>query len=294
MTDTDRRRAAGLFASAVAVILCVTIAPEPRGALCEASVGSTIGNVALFVPLGVAATLLGLGPWRAMAVGLVLSGAIELLQLGVIEGRCASLLDVATNTVGALAGAWLGPRVTISPRLARRLWIAGLIAVPLIWLVTGRLQQPFATSGPGMLRLPAAEGDAPRVVSVRVDSATFTDGPLPVWDTWRHRLFQRQIAIDFTLRGTALGARRQRLAEVGREFSEPAVILEARRDTLLLRFTTPGELAGVTSERIALPGAFPLQRETATAGVTLAGGTTRFTLVDGDVVRQGVLRSNVN
>ena len=70
-------------------------------------------NVALYVPLGAAAALAlarkhGRGVSAALAIllGMALSASVEMLQI-YVPGRQCSLLDVATNTIGTAAGAWL-------------------------------------------------------------------------------------------------------------------------------------------------------------------------------------------
>ena len=70
-------------------------------------------NVALYVPLGAAAALAlapkhGRGASAALAVllGMALSATMEMLQI-YVPGRQCSLLDVATNTIGTAAGAWV-------------------------------------------------------------------------------------------------------------------------------------------------------------------------------------------
>ena len=65
-----------------------------------------VGNVAVFVPLG----LLVMAAWRIPALGLVsgllVGGVCELVQLAE-PGRVASLTDVLTNTAGGVLGAVL-------------------------------------------------------------------------------------------------------------------------------------------------------------------------------------------
>ena len=77
-------------------------------------------NVALYVPFGAAAALAwtrkhGRGASAAVAVllGTALSASIEMLQI-YVPGRQCSLLDVATNIIGAAAGAWAA--LTVWPR----------------------------------------------------------------------------------------------------------------------------------------------------------------------------------
>lgn len=73
-----------------------------------------LGNVALFVPLGlfVFLALDGGSVLRATACGVLLSVTIETLQL--FTGRAADIDDVLLNTLGALVGAWLG-RALLGP-----------------------------------------------------------------------------------------------------------------------------------------------------------------------------------
>jgi glycopeptide antibiotics resistance protein len=66
-------------------------------------------NVALFVPLGVVASLAYTDKrwWQIGAFGLIVSGCMELGQLLFLDNRLASPLDLVTNTGGAVMGALL-------------------------------------------------------------------------------------------------------------------------------------------------------------------------------------------
>jgi VanZ family protein len=81
-----------------------------RGVLVYYLLSDVLGNVALFVPLGVAVAG-ALGPRQpavrlaaAGAAGAVLSAAIEGVQL-LVPGRATDVDDVIFNTLGALVGA---------------------------------------------------------------------------------------------------------------------------------------------------------------------------------------------
>ncbi|QHK22280.1 VanZ family protein [Pseudarthrobacter psychrotolerans] len=79
-------------------------------------------NVALFIPLG---SVAGLAypkkhPWQIGIFGLVVSACIELGQLLFLHNRFASLLDLVTNTGGAVIGALL--ITTALKRLQARRW----------------------------------------------------------------------------------------------------------------------------------------------------------------------------
>lgn len=64
-------------------------------------------NVALFVPFGVATSLaFPKRPWwQNAALGTAVSGCMELGQLLFLHSRFATLVDVATNSTGAVLGA---------------------------------------------------------------------------------------------------------------------------------------------------------------------------------------------
>jgi glycopeptide antibiotics resistance protein len=63
-------------------------------------------NVLLFVPIGIVATLAFPDKrwWRTAALGLVVSGCMELGQQVFLSSRVASPLDLVTNTAGCVLG----------------------------------------------------------------------------------------------------------------------------------------------------------------------------------------------
>jgi glycopeptide antibiotics resistance protein len=66
-------------------------------------------NIAMFLPLGFLLTLLFRHPWYGTLLALVLSIAVEVVQI-VIPDRVASVRDVVANALGAAIGtllAWL-------------------------------------------------------------------------------------------------------------------------------------------------------------------------------------------
>lgn len=66
-------------------------------------------NVALFIPLGLSGGMAfpKRSWWQIGAFGLLISCCIELGQLLFLHGRFASLVDIMTNTSGAVVGALL-------------------------------------------------------------------------------------------------------------------------------------------------------------------------------------------
>lgn len=74
------------------------------------AVAELIGNVLLFVPLGMALRwrLPSFGIVRVTGVAMLISIAVETLQAVLATGRWATTTDVITNTVGGLIGAIAG------------------------------------------------------------------------------------------------------------------------------------------------------------------------------------------
>ncbi|MDE0571893.1 VanZ family protein [Demequina sp. B12] len=75
-----------------------------------------VGNVAMFIPLGIAvACLIPGGFWRrlltATGLGVVFTGAIEFLQFGL--SRVADIDDIILNSTGAFMGAVVGAAVSV-------------------------------------------------------------------------------------------------------------------------------------------------------------------------------------
>jgi glycopeptide antibiotics resistance protein len=82
-----------------------------------------LGNIALFVPVGVVIARKVRAPWAPVALGLVFSLAAEAAQSS-IAGRVPSLPDVLLNAVGAACGAacmhaWKRWRAPAAPRGVR-------------------------------------------------------------------------------------------------------------------------------------------------------------------------------
>ncbi len=95
----------------VAVVRVMNHAGAPSW-LADPELWAALFNVVLFLPVGVLGVLVrpgwSLGRWAL--VGLVVSSAIELTQGLFLSGRDADPVDVLTNTVGTVLGAWLATR----------------------------------------------------------------------------------------------------------------------------------------------------------------------------------------
>lgn len=88
--------------------------PRPDGAVLGRLSAEELGNVVMFVPLGVLVPMLWPRRWwSALPAGFALSGGIELVQWALLDWRSPQLRDVVWNTTGAAAGvavwlAWQG------------------------------------------------------------------------------------------------------------------------------------------------------------------------------------------
>jgi glycopeptide antibiotics resistance protein len=159
-TDADAASGARLSRAVlgylVAVTLLITWAPfdfalaPQHGVEAIWTWSDLILNVVMFLPLGFVAQATGVWrrdrPWRWWSVGLLgalLSVGIELGQL-LLASRVTSVVDVASNALGAALGAWAFTKVrrrlplgsgTVSA-LALELPLTGLVIllVPLLWV----------------------------------------------------------------------------------------------------------------------------------------------------------------
>ena len=113
----------------------------------DAALAELIQNLILFIPLGVSLTLARIWPGRVVAIGALLSFAVEFAQQ-YIPGRDPSVGDIICNTTSTALGVllvvtapiwlWAPPR-----RSAWQARLAALTAV-LVWFGTGAmLQQTF-------------------------------------------------------------------------------------------------------------------------------------------------------
>jgi len=112
----------------------------------DSIVADFIRNIALFAPFALGLRLAGARGVYVLLVGSCLSAAVELLQLHIIVGRDASLLDWLSNTIGTAAGILIADELSTLlrpfPRMARRFVILTIVA----W--TGKTNlQPGSSSG---------------------------------------------------------------------------------------------------------------------------------------------------
>lgn len=145
-------------AFAIGLIALLTLEPRPRQAPLSAStpwyclVCGGLGtvdvllNLALFVPLGFTLRRQGFAWPLTLAIGFLVSAAVEALQATVVTGRDPSLSDLVTNTAGTLLGALLAEALPALTRPGRRrgAWLAAAAASGWLLLLgfTGWAVQP--------------------------------------------------------------------------------------------------------------------------------------------------------
>ncbi|HEX7123259.1 MAG TPA: VanZ family protein, partial [Gemmatimonadaceae bacterium] len=188
---------------ALVAILAATLTPSdvqlpPSGPWClicgDHGTIDVLQNVILFLPIGAAAFWLGVPLPRAIAMALVLTVAIEVLQYNVIPGRDGSLSDVLTNTAGSALGFGLAASqlrfLRPSSQSARWQFGAALVSWVLLMTATVAAFQPHTPKGPYAVVTPpppATAGASPVVTSVEINGEPLPIGqlrPLPQLARW--------------------------------------------------------------------------------------------------------------
>jgi hypothetical protein len=204
---------------ASALVATTTLLPAPGAApaatLCVlcGSYGTIdfLLNVALFVPLGAALRMAGLGLGRVLVAGALGTLCIETLQLAAIPGRHASLGDLLANTAGIALGAtlveWWPTLTGPAPATAWRLTGAGSLLCCLALAVTTWALQPVHSTSRvfGQLRPSLAHYDtfAGQQRDARVNGVTIAPGPMPIERAARLALTRAPIHVDVVARGGA-------------------------------------------------------------------------------------------
>ncbi len=181
-------------------------------------------NVLLFIPLGLGVRRATGSARRAVATAVIVSLAVELLQLTVVPGRDASLSDLLSNTTGGAAGAVLGARLGLvagpPPGAAQRLLLAAAAGWLTLLGLSAWLQAPDFSDGvivsvwggvPG--RPYAFRG---RVLSVTVDGRSMPGhGLAPDTAALRRSLRRGRISVDLRMRSSPRSDELQWLYVIG-------------------------------------------------------------------------------
>jgi hypothetical protein len=229
----------------------------------ELDLSDFICNVVLFVPLAIALRCSGVSARKTVALGLLLSAAIEFAQLRVVSGRDASFSDLLSNTLGAVAGVALVRWFPTRRRSALRGVAAAALSLAVI-ATTGFLQHPSFPSTPYYGQWTADLGHYEwyrgKVLSVEIGGR-----PIPSWRLADTRAVRELLASGAALHVRAVaGTRTERLAPlfsiydsrqreillVGPDGDDLVLHVRSRADDLLLRsmeLRWRGALVGVAS-----------------------------------------------
>jgi hypothetical protein len=190
----QRRVGTGLAFAGLLLVAIATLTPvqDIRGIalltpitclVCGPHGGADIaGNLLLFLPLAVGLRLAGVTWGRTVAACGLLSLTVELLQVGVVPGRDASLSDLLTNTTSAAIGATIGGVLpaAIRPRrgLAIRLLASGSAAVLALLALSAWMLSPDMPDGMLLSRW-AHVAAGTDVFGGRVSAVTLDGLPMP-------------------------------------------------------------------------------------------------------------------
>ncbi len=278
-----------------------TKSPPSLCLLCgEQSTLDAVLNVFLFIPLGVGLRLAGMSHRRAVAIGLVTTITVELLQL-YIPGRDTSLGDLFTNTFGCFVGVLCADvwRVVLVPshRAARTL----AICWTLLWVVvlTASAELTHIALGDktawGVWRPELLHQD---YFNGKVLSATAAGLPTPnamngASDDVRRRLSSDSVVVEATVAGVALSGPYSAIAGIYDYRKQQIFMFGQRRGSLVFSLRMRTADFRIRTPMIRLDSVFPRQRPATLDTMHVAGGLVHRRLwiraVDHGVVRERTL-----
>jgi hypothetical protein len=249
------------------LILFATLSPGqwsetesyPQGQ--DPRIADALLNMALFVPFGAALGHRSRSAFGVLLVGVLLSSAIEITQLGV-PGRVTSLEDVLSNAVGLVAGwvlwrtapIWVRPDPKVAGWLAL---VAAFIASAVLGL-TGLLLGPSFpptkyfggwTHAFGHLRVYRGQ-----VLEASVGGAGIPSGPVPHSQELRSKLVAGETLRVRAVTGPPV-AGLAALVSVHDERRHEVLLLGADWEDLVYRFRTRAAAVGLDSPDLRVPGA---------------------------------------
>jgi VanZ family protein len=269
------QKTAGVFAltAAVALIVASTLTPDPTDPWTHhfwcwrCSKDATFIefglNVALFIPFGASMRAVGVRFWRAMAVVIVATVAIEALQYFVVPGRDASIADCVANAIGGIAGfallAPLGVMANPSPRAARRIAIGAGVAWTVHAALAMYLFQPAGTRKRLLVQV------APQLAQYDVftgptrdatlNGAMVFDGALPRGFT-AQTLVGQPLELSIALRPDSATRRFAPILALVDGMATEIASLGQRRTDLVFYTYMRANAHGFWSPKVVMPGVF--------------------------------------
>ena len=258
-----------IIAGVTAVLICVaTLTPgtppsaeaiaECRGWCGDSLVADFVRNIILFLPLGFGLRLAGVRTSRSILLGTCLSATVELLQIRIIVGRDASVLDWISNSLGTMAGAFLATHLSSltrpRPQTATRLSVAAFALWVSMLLLGAWGIQPAPSGDPYWGQRAPELGDFPpfrgELLSARVNGVELPPARMVNDDAIRTPLRAGHISVEAIVRPgpppapggiapiarIADGARRE-IFMIGRGGKE--LVFRVRLHASALRLETP-------------------------------------------------------
>lgn len=268
----------GTIAAVMFILICIaTLTPETpaspagptevcRGWCDDSHVADFVRNIVLFVPLGFGLRLAGIRSWKVILMGSCLSAIVELLQIRIIVGRDASILDWISNTTGAAGGAIAAARMRMllcpRPEVAVRILTVSLLAWVGILTLGAWGVQPAPTKSPFWGQRVPQLGDSPafqgELISARVNEVELQPGRMKSDSDLRASMGARRFSVHVTVRPAVRGSpssiepigrvadrKRREILMLGRGGNE--LVFRYRMRATTLRLETPA---------FALAGAF--------------------------------------
>jgi len=249
------------------LILLATLTPgqwsetkgRPQGH--DLGIADILLNMALFAPLGAVLGLRGRSASGTLFLGAMLSGAIEIAQLGV-PGRVASFEDVLSDALGAIAG-WVLQRTALiwvrpDPKVAGWFALATASMASAVLGGTGLLLQPsfpptkyFGGWTHEFGHLLVYHG---QVLEASLGGAGIPPGPIPHSVELRSRLVAGETLRVRAVAGSPVAGLAP-LLSIHDEHQHEVLLLGPDREDLVYRFRTRAAAVGFDSPELRVPGA---------------------------------------
>lgn len=187
------------------------VAEACRGWCDDSLLADFVRNIVLFAPLGFGLWLAGVRGWKIIVAGSCLSAIVEILQIRIVAGRDASILDWIANTTGTVAGLTLAAQlhVLLFPRrrVAARLLIASMLAWTGILTLGAWGVQPAPSNAPFWGQRAPHLGNTPpfhgALISARVNELELPSGRMERERELRASMQARRFVVDATVRPTS-------------------------------------------------------------------------------------------
>ncbi len=234
--------------------------PPPDAAPGGIALSDVLRNLALLLPAGAAAVLLGVRPGLVAAAGLALGLAVEAAQLA-IPGRDPSLVDVIANASGAGLGAlaaahadaWLRPR-PLAAALALAVCLAALAGTGLLLAAAPGRAADGPLSGHWTPDLGHLAPYAGSLDAARLDGAPVPHGRLPDAEAVRASL-TGPFRVEVEGRAGPAPSGQAALLLITDVEGHGLLLLGPEGPDLVLRYRSRGQALGLESTRVRSPGA---------------------------------------